>query len=84
MVMPSFFNPIAIALPVEQHFQGPLLNFAGAHRLPHSVACPACGGEFAVYVPAMLASANLQEIYGELTNLLTATCGRHPPVIQRQ
>jgi hypothetical protein len=84
MAMPSFFNPIAIALPVESRFQDRLLNFAGAHRLPYSLACPACGGEFAVYVPAVLVSSDVKEIYGDLTNVLTATCGRHPPVIQRQ
>jgi hypothetical protein len=82
--MPSFFNPIAVALSFETHFHERLTNFAGARRLPSALACPECGGKFAVFVPSALASPEIQEAYGDLALVLAATCGRHPPVIQRQ
>jgi hypothetical protein len=82
--MPSFFNPIAVALPMEEHFQYPLANFKEARRLPSSLACPECGGQFAVYVPLGLPANDLQEVWGDLAGMLAATCGSHPPVIQRQ
>lgn len=82
--MPSFFNPIAVALPMEEHFQYPLANFKEARRLPSSLACPECGGEFAVFVPLTLGARDVQEVCGDLAGMLAATCGQHPPLIQRQ
>ena len=59
-------------------------KFCAECGTPLALACPACGREFAIFVPASLAAVDVNQVYGELTELVTTTCGDHPPVIQRQ
>lgn len=82
--MPSFFNPIAVSVPYTERVPDPLAHFTHARRLPFPLACRACGREFAIFVPASLAAIDVNQVYGELSDLVVDTCGNHPPVIQRQ
>jgi hypothetical protein len=80
--MPILFNPIAFA-PFMAY--GPQLELAGtvvARTVRDAVRCPYCGASYNLLVPAQASTPEVEAFRLGLGNVLSTSCGMHPPLVQ--
>jgi hypothetical protein len=78
--MPIFFNPIAC---IDSDVTG-LKNLSAGRSIENAIVCSCCGATYHIIVPTTSSDKDVDGFKAKLRQMVSASCGEHPPLVQLQ
>ena len=82
--MAIMFNPIALKASTSCDYPIRIAGMLAGRTLPEALKCPSCGTVYDLIVPAHTSISEVETYTMDLRIALLASCGGHPPVLQKQ